>query len=229
MKGTFYFLDFDGTVSPIVKNPLMAQLPKKAEKLIRTLSSEKGSKVAIVTGRAFGDIFEKVGLKNIFYAANHGLEIYKGRRRLLVKCEGLKKAIQTVSKEVHRIASGFEGVVVQEKGLSLSIHFRMVPPGQRAVLARKVRSAIKDILKNHGLDIHGGKMLIEIRPRSKWNKGDAVRWLCERYGTGLTPFYIGDDITDEDAFMAVRGSGIAARIRYRKGTNASHILKRPLY
>ena len=111
----------------------------------------------------------------------------------------------------------------------MSIHFRMVAKNKRSELIKRVTAATKKPLKKAGLNMHGGKMVLEIRPMALWNKGDASLWLCRKFGKGYLPFYIGDDTTDEDAFKVIKKIGIAARVRYKKGTHASHILKAPLY
>jgi trehalose 6-phosphate phosphatase len=120
---------------------------------------------------------------------------------------------------------GVPGVLVENKGLTASIHYRRVAPWRRAhlraVVAEEVRGGPR------GLRLSPGKMVLEIKPDIDWDKGRAVRELMRRAGElrRVFPIYLGDDRTDEDAFRALRGRGLTVRVGPRRPTEARHRLR----
>lgn len=215
------FLDFDGTLSPIVKNPEEAFVPEKARAWLERLSRDKDLKVAVVTGRSLKDIRKRVGLKNIIYASNHGMEVYYGGRFLLRKGARYKKPLKQLEKELLQELSEIPNIHVENKGLSLAVHLRRATKQHRMEAVRAVRRAVGPWLKRYGLRLAGGKMLLEVRPLV-WDKGRAVLWLWKRLAPESLPVYIGDDVTDEDAFSALRPYGITIRVGKRKKSYAEH-------
>lgn len=213
-------LDFDGTLAPIVKEPSKAVLPAKIKQWLTKLSSRKGIKVGIVTGRSLEDIRKRVGLKNLIYAANHGMEIFYNGKFLLRKGLAYKKPLRVLAGELRDSLSNIAGVIVENKGLSVAVHFRKTNVKRRPAVKKIVKKLSKPYLEKHKLQLTTGKMILEIRPAKLWNKGKAVLWIWTRLSPKYTPIYIGDDATDEEAFKALRPHGSTIRIGKRKNSHA---------
>lgn len=234
LKGrpVFFFLDFDGTLSPIARTPGQAALNPRIKTLIRRLSLAPGHKVAVISGRALSDIKRKVGLKNIIYAGNHGLEIEGPKIRFeepgSLKCVPALKNIKALLKSK---LSGIKGVIIEDKSLSLSVHYRLAEGRDIAAIKTAVHeAAILDLVKQKVV-IRPGKKVLEIKPAINWDKAKAVLWLLGRQkfalkGKPVMPIYIGDDLTDEDAFRALRHRGLTVFVgETANSSSAEYYLK----
>lgn len=187
---TAVILDVDGTLAPIVPRPELAAVPASTRaELVRLVSRYR--LVACLSGRAGEDAARLVGVPGIEVVGNHGLE-------LLPEAGSLEASIAAF-----RQAIGGRWPV-EDKRLSLSLHFREAPDEQAAVLAL---AAIGDEAERAGLDARWGRKVLEIRPRVEADKGTAVRALLERSGA-LLGLYAGDDTTDLDAFRGLREAGL---------------------
>jgi trehalose-phosphatase len=218
------FLDFDGTLSPIVENPKEAIIPDKIRTWLEGLSMTKNYKVAIVTGRSLEDIRKRVGLRDVIYASNHGMEVYYRGRFLLRKGAMYRKPLRRLENELTKKLSGIPNVYLENKGLSLAVHLRRVDRKYHKEVRQAVGTAVEPWLKRYKLQLTGGKMLLEVRPLS-WDKGKAVIWIWKRLAPKHLPVYVGDDVTDEDAFSALRPYGITIRIgRGKKESYAKYCI-----
>jgi alpha,alpha-trehalose-phosphate synthase [UDP-forming]/trehalose-phosphatase len=219
-KELFLFLDYDGTLTPIVDSPEKAVLSEKIKNIIKTLARE--IPVAIISGRALNDIMERVGIEGIIYAGNHGVEIWDGEKVIVsYETDTTRHILQDFLERLKQVLSSLRGVIIEDKGVTASIHYRQVNIknlGRLFKLFNEVAEEFKDIFR-----ITAGKKVLEIRPLSAWNKGDAVNWLLERFGPERMPIYIGDDITDEDAFHTIEGRGISIGVGIN--CNADYYLK----
>lgn len=214
------FLDFDGTLSPIVRDPKDAILPPDIKHWLRTLSRRNDVKIGIVTGRSLADIKRRVGLKKLIYAANHGMEIFYNGKYLLRKGRFYKKPINLLANDLRDSFSDISGVIVENKGLSVAVHFRKTNAKQRTTVKRIVTKLSKPFLKKYKLQLTSGKMILEIRPAKFWNKGDAVLWMWRKLAPKYAPIYVGDDMTDEDAFLAIKPCGLGIRIGKTRNSHA---------
>jgi trehalose 6-phosphate phosphatase len=219
------FLDFDGTLSPIAEVPDQASLPAETRILLRRLSQTTWCSVVIVSGRALGDIRERVGLANLTYAGNHGLEI-GGDGLRFVEPESVRR-IQMLGKLSRRLRERLHdipGVEIENKLLTASVHFRRARRGSSEEIRKAVHAEVA--LSDRIFRVTRGLQVFEIRPSVDWNKGTAVRWVQEAKGTAKTlSFYLGDDSTDEDAFRALP-DGITIRVGQVKSTAARYYLPR---
>ncbi|HBG46207.1 MAG TPA: trehalose-phosphatase [Deltaproteobacteria bacterium] len=216
------FLDFDGTLSPIVDDPSRAFIRDENAAWLQKASKDGNLKLAIVTGRSLKDIRRLVGLTDIIYAANHGAEIYSGGKILLKKGEAFRRPLSRLAKVMREALSGIPGIYLEDKGLSIAVHLRRVERSNHSKAKEIVKQEAAAALARHGLKITYGKMLVEIRPHAHWNKGDAVLWVWKKLAPDHLPFYVGDDTTDEDAFQALRPYGITIRIRDKRGSHAEY-------
>jgi len=218
------FLDFDGTLTPIVEIPDYAVIPSETRAILHRLSQNAWCSLVIVTGRALSDIRERVGLAGLTYAGNHGLEIC-GEGLHFVEPEAVQriKMLGEISRRVRESLRHIPGVEIENKVLTTSVHFRRAPRGSLDEIRKAVHA---ELAFSDGIfRVTRGLQVLEIRPRVDWNKGTAVHWIEEGTGTvGTLSFYIGDDITDEDAFSALP-DGVTVRVGHATGTSARYYLE----
>jgi trehalose-phosphatase len=229
------FLDYDGTLSPLVARPDLAVLPAAAREVLGRLAQR--FPVVIVSGRGREDVAARVGLPDLVYAGSHGFDIAgprpaaaaasPGQLRLEVG-EGMPAAIERAATELRRELEGIPGVIVEPKRFALSVHFRLADPRD----VPRIESAVDAALAAEpGLRKAHGKKLFELRPDLDWDKGRALLWLLGELGLAgpdVLPVYLGDDLTDEDAFRAVRGRGIGIVVGDEpRETAASYRLRDP--
>jgi trehalose-phosphatase len=204
-----FFLDLDGTLAPIAPRPDLLRLPAKTRTILSRLASRHV--VCVVSGRGLDDLRQQVGLDSLCYAAAHGHRIVgpAGSGIDLEVGAEHKEELRAAAQELRDRLLSVEGVVLEEKGLSLSVHYRLVPERERPAVARAVAGAA---LSFPALRLTTGKLVHELRPPGDWDKGRAVLWLLETLGWGprdSCPICLGDDLTDEDMFAAVDGWGVA--------------------
>jgi len=229
------FLDYDGTLSPIAPRPEMAVLPEETRDVLRRLSER--FPVVIVSGRGREDVAALVDLPGLTYAGSHGFDIAGPESLRLEVGEGIPEKIETAAERVRQDLQGIAGVLVEPKRFAASVHFRLADEKEVPRIERAVDEAVA---AHPGLRKAHGKMLFELRPDLDWDKGRAVLWLIDALDLDredVLPFYLGDDITDEDAFRALadRGIGIlvaeepretAARYGLRNPEEARALLER---
>ena len=208
-QNLFLFLDYDGTLTPIVSRPEMALCPSEVKRLLVRLRDLPGIYLAIISGRSLEDLREKVGVSGIVYVGNHGLEIENpagSHKKVLVLTR--KWELNRITQNLQDSLKKIPGVLFEDKGPILSVHYRNVP--QRFFL--KVSRAIEEQLqqwRDHWKKA-SGKMVFEIRPNVDFHKGKAVREILKGFPSKrLLPIYLGDDQTDEDAFRVLKGQGIS--------------------
>ncbi|MDP8299365.1 MAG: trehalose-phosphatase [Candidatus Tantalella remota] len=233
INGPIYlFLDFDGTITPIQDHPDNVFLDDVVKGLIKDLADKSGVSVAIISGRELSDLEARVGIKNVVYAGNHGLEI-KGPfgRRKLGEAMSAIKVIEEVKIVLDEALAGTDKVYIEDKGLTLSVHFRMVEEKLQGKVEADFATAIDPFLLSKKVRVTRGKKVLEVRPPIDWHKGKIVRYLLEREkkrGVKIIPIYIGDDVTDEDAFPeinAVSGYSIKIVSDSKVKSNAEYYLK----
>lgn len=200
--GLLLGLDFDGTLAPIVARPEDAALPARVRPVLESLARRPDTRVAVISGRALADLTGRVGVAGVYYAGNHGLEIDgPDVRRMHPAADAARDQIAALGRELERVIDGIDGATVEDKGLTLSVHYRRVRDEHAC---ERLRRAVRATAVPHaGIRLSEGKKVIEIRPDVDWNKGRALRFLRETIeaATGPTPaVFIGDDRTDEDAF-----------------------------
>jgi trehalose-phosphatase len=208
------FLDFDGTLAPIAPTPNEAHFLPENQRLLSQLIKHPHCKVAIISGRAIEDLKNKVGLDGIIYVGNHGLEIEGPHIHFQsLMPPQLKKIIDKIrDKLLHQLCS-IKGVILEDKGLTLSLHYRLVEEKQLIPLKDKFNKICEPFRKHQEIEITTGKKVLEVRPAIPWHKGHAVSWLLKEHGLAegqqrVMPLYIGDDMTDEDAFGILKDIGL---------------------
>ncbi len=198
------FTDFDGTLSKLAATPAAARIDPTAEQALDRLQT-KLDLVAIVTGRSAADAQRLVGLPELLYVGNHGLERRRGEAHIehpagLAASDGVTIAIFEISEAV-RSKLAVDGLIFENKSLSGSIHYRLAaePELAREVLLREARKAAI----RHDLVVTEGRRIIELRPHASVNKGTAIVELMIEHRLRGALFF-GDDVTDIDGFLAIR-------------------------
>lgn len=211
--------DYDGTLTPIVSQPDLAILADSTRDLLRELAGLERMHVAIVSGRSIEDIESKIGLE-VSYAGNHGLEIECMQSRFR-EPTAAKNAplLQAIVASLHKHLDRMEGVVLENKGLSASIHYRKTHPENEPV----IRLLAEQTLRSYDgqFVLREGKKVFEIRPSGIWNKGTAALWILDRLPRGALPVCLGDDTTDEDMFTAL-SHGVTISVGPRDATVARY-------
>jgi trehalose 6-phosphate phosphatase len=206
----FLFLDYDGTLTSIQKTPDLALLSSSTRRTLQSLSSLPQMILTIISGRALNEIQKLIGLDNVNYVGNHGLEIkVKSLEDKIPQDKEIRKKMVALSQKVLKKIDRFPGILVENKGLTLSIHYRLAREDCIPEL-KKIVSASISLLKR-SYELRKGKKVLEIRPRTKRNKGWAVNKIIQQYSSKKKPrdlyLYFGDDLTDEDAFELTNSKG----------------------
>jgi len=223
-------LDYDGTLTPIVERPEAAHLPPAAAAALAGLAARPDTELAVLSGRALADVRARVGVAGIYYAGNHGLEIVgPGLERVHPGALATLPALREAASELGRALEAVAGVQIEEKGVSLSVHYRRVAAGDRTAVRER---ALRIGRARPGLRCTEGKMVVELRPEVAWHKGEALSFIRRAlaHGEAGPVVFVGDDRTDEDAFRAVgdNGYGIVVAPVPPTGTAAKAFLASPL-
>eukprot|EP00256_Glycine_max_P010824 XP_003522090.1 probable trehalose-phosphate phosphatase J [Glycine max] len=230
-KQIVVFLDYDGTLSPIVADPDKAFMTRKMRATLKGIS--RHFPIAIVTGRCRDKVYNFVKLAELGMDITGPTKSPKGNNNnkavLFQSTSQFLPMIDEVYKILLEKTKTIPRAKVENNKFFLSLHFRCVDKKSWAALAEKVRLVLNEYPQ---LRLTQGRKVLEIRPTIKWDKGKALEFLLESLGyknlNDVFPIYIGDDRTDEDAFKVLRsrGQGIGILVsRVAKETNASYSLQ----
>ena len=202
------FLDYDGTLTPIVEDYNKALLPEAMRATVKALAEL--CPVAVVSGRDLGAMRTLVGLDALYYAGSHGFEIGgpEGWHDALEKGVEALPELDRAEADLRAALHGIEGHAIERKRFSIAIHYRHAAAADLAALEQAVDRVAS---RHRQLRKGGGKKVFRLQPDIDWNKGRAVLWLLERLQLDrpeVVPIYIGDDLTDEDALVAMRERGL---------------------
>jgi len=219
-KKLVFFLDYDGTLTPIVGRPEWAILSAEMRSVVRRLAKEYT--VAIVSGRMRQDVENLVKIKGLFYAGSHGFDIL-GPKFSLVEPRA-KKVIPLISRIIGKLKKelkGIPGALVEEKKFSVAVHYRLVASKHLAKIKRAVNAVIK---KHTAVRLMRGKKVYEILPDIEWDKGKAIRWIMQALKLSwdqVSAIYIGDDTTDEYAFRTIKTRGTPVLVAKKPRVSAA--------
>ncbi len=216
-KDLCLFLDYDGTLAPIADKPKNAVLDPAVQLLLKKLAKFRTCHMYVVSGRALMDVRDMVGLDNIGYVGNHGMEMEVPRVVFgNFDFARSKEVMSFLKEEIEKAISFFKGSFVEHKGVTLSVHYRLVRPELEESIKRLLVEIVKPFVVKGEVYTDFGKKVFEIRPPIDWDKGQAVLWLLDEHfrASGKMPaaIYIGDDRTDEDAFRALKGKGMVIKV-----------------
>ncbi len=240
------FLDYDGTLTPIVGHPAEARLAPETVRQLQRLAALPGVAVSLVSGRSLADLQSLVGLEELIYAGNHGLEI-AGRGLSLIQAEAVARSreLRVRAERIAARVADLPGVWVECKGLTASVHYRQSAEATAALVERIVAEVCQP-----DFGVTCGHKVYELRPPIDWHKGMAARWIIAQWivaqGAGVQPLgchaatthgtawtaagglsiAAGDDVTDEDLFRAL-ADGITIRVGHAANTTAQYHVADP--
>ncbi|XP_042001241.1 probable trehalose-phosphate phosphatase 3 [Salvia splendens] len=250
-KKIVVFLDYDGTLSPIVNDPERAFMSDAMRCAVREVA--KHFPTAIISGRSRDKVYGFVKLDEIYYAGSHGMDIMgppshvnsydnkfqtntmdkKGNKITIFQpAQEYLPTIKKLLEEMKQRTLDIPGVFVEDNTFCISVHYRHVLSEDFGDLEDRIRNLLSEYPIFH---LTRGKKVLEIRPSIEWNKGDALLYLLKTLGFSdssddVIPFYIGDDKTDEDAFKVLKSRGQGHGIvvsTFPRETLASYSLKDP--
>jgi trehalose-phosphatase len=230
-KYIILFLDYDGTLTPIVSRPEKAFISQEVKELLNGLSKSPKCKLAIISGRALKDIKKKVGIPGIIYVGNHGLEIEGPKIKFENQISSrLLAIIRNLKEELTHKLSKIKGIFVEDKNITLSVHYRLASRSGYLLGRKIIEAEILPFLARNKIKVSYGKKVIEIKPQVAWNKGRVVAWLLARQSfilgdQPIMPIYLGDDVTDEDAFGMLKNKGLTIYIGKPKNSQAKYYLR----
>lgn len=226
------FLDFDGTLANITGRPQDARLDRRIGAALKSLSRLAECQLAIISGRNLKDLRRRVGIGGIIYSGNHGLETEGPKINFCVTLlPNYRVLLGKLKEALRRKISAISGVIIEDKGLTLSVHYRLAQKRDLTDIKTIFHETVIMPLVKNKIRIRLGKKVLEIRPAVKWDKGKAVLWLLARQkfaaqGKRVLPIFIGDDITDEDAFRVLKNRGMTIFVgRPRRRLTAQYFLR----
>ncbi len=223
-KSLALFLDYDGTLTPIVANPSQAYLANS----MRTLLKKLGAKftLAFVSGRDLKELQNFIKLENVYYIGSHGYELAgpDGFKKEMAEALDLTPLLDAFEAEVGDVVQRYPGAGLERKRFSIAVHYRNITENKQEAF----RNEVEEIGNTYEKMRWGyGKKVLELQPKLDWNKGKALLWLSQFLQIEKAlPIYIGDDLTDEDAFKVLKENGIGIVVcEEERETEAKYILK----
>ncbi len=212
-KKPVLFLDYDGTLTPIVSRPQDAILSQEMKQILNELSHSHT--IAVVTGRDMDNVKKLVGLETLIYAGSHGFRI-SGPNGLYMEHEQSKEILpqlDRIEKELLPLQESFKGVQIDRKRYAVGVHYRNAAEKDEP----QIIEAFERVLAQHtGYKKGTGKKIVEIKPDLDWHKGQAVLWILKALKMDqdptVLPIFIGDDDTDEDAFGILKENNLGLGI-----------------
>jgi trehalose-phosphatase len=205
--------DFDGTLSPFDPDPRAVRLGDGMARVLGSLASRPDCTLGVISGRRLQDVRDRVTVPGELYIAGfHGLEIHApGEAFLHPDASAAAATLQAIAEAVRPRIAGLPGVFVEDKDLSIALHYREAEPAVRVVAQSAFMDAARAEIDAGRLRLLPGSCVLELLPSTGWHKGHALEWIRQRiqrvHGPTFT-IYIGDDVTDEDAFRAVGSDGL---------------------
>lgn len=214
------FVDFDGTLSDIVGQPESAKLVPGAAAALRALTRQ--CPVAVISGRDLADLRARVDVEGLWFAGSHGFELVApdGTLHQNGEAAGSISALVRAATHLAEELKDIPGTIVERKRYAVAVHYRNADPQD----VDRVIAAVRRLGRSVGLHVTTGRKLVELRPNVSWDKGKTLHWVLERLAdhqdsasTTTLPIFIGDDISDEDAFDAIRFDGVGIAVRHLEG------------
>lgn len=196
----FLFTDFDGTLARITQVPRDATIEPRAFTALKRLMTERRITIAVLSGRSVSDVADRVGLP-VIYGGDHGFEIHGPEFQFVVpEAEVARRRLPAICNDIRQKTTHIPGTLVEAKRYTASIHYRQV----RAELVPEVLSIVRSAVDSAEFEIREGHCVFEVRPRLAWGKGEAVKWILDRYAAAdAQAVCLGDDETDEDMFRCL--------------------------
>lgn len=215
------FLDFDGTLVPIAPDPSIPRLDSGTRVLLERIAARRCCMIAIISGRAIDDLYQRVGVERLIYAGNHGLEIRGPGINFVEPAAAARvETLRILARDLTQTLGSVKGALVEYKGLTTSVHYRKVAPTEVNRVEQAVRAAVDR--EHDAFAVNSGKMVLEIVPTTNWHKGSAAQWIIERLNLDeRSTIFLGDDTTDEKAFSTLQ-QAITVRVGWAGSTEAGY-------
>jgi trehalose 6-phosphate phosphatase len=200
LKGAALFLDFDGTLVELASAPDAISISPSVAPLLKRLDERLEGRLALISGRSIADVEKHLDCAGLAVSGSHGFELRlrDGSHAPLGRSVDLSAARETLN----AFAASVSGVLVEEKPFGIALHYRQAPEAQE-----HARNVAAKLAEEVGFVLQEGKMVFELRPTGA-DKGDALRtFMAEPDFAGARPIFVGDDMTDEDAFAAAAELG----------------------
>lgn len=207
-------LDVDGTLAPIVGAPSAARVPPETRGTLRRLRRHDNVTLIVISGRRADDARRVVGVRVDWTLGNHGFEMAVGDRAPQGFAPGVRRGeVRRAAARVARAVADLERVTLEDKGWTLSVHFRRAGARVGHEVWRRVRHATRGL----SVRLYGGKRVVEVRPAITWNKGIALGRLLTRIYGRLWParaevVFAGDDVTDEHVFQEIARQAMTIKV-----------------
>ena len=225
--------DYDGTLTPIVSDPDMAILSEDMRAQLKKLAKLVPS--GIVSGRSRAKIESFVGLPEMWVAGAHGFDIAgpEGSSVRYAPAQEYREALRAAANTLRVDTASIPGSLIEDNDYAVSVHYRNVAESDQSAIDAAVESALS---AQPSLMRFPGKKVVELRPELEWNKGKAVEYILEKIetevGGPVFPIYLGDDVSDEDAFTVLRQRGglgilVSEGMVAREQTAATYRLRAP--
>ncbi len=195
--------DIDGTISPTVATPQQAMVSPLCHHYLSILCRQLAL-VAAISGRPVVEVKDMMAIDGMVYIGNHGLERWtEGHAELLPKARDCSGVVKAALEEITPLLAAIEGIIIQDKGITATIHYRLCPDPQLA--ERQILAAVANSPRSRGLRVMREKMAIDLLPPVEANKGTATLRLIQDYDLS-GGVYLGDDITDIESFRVIRAA-----------------------
>jgi trehalose-phosphatase len=201
--------DYDGTLAQIVGRPEDAVLSASVRQKLQALAGKSEISVGVISGRRLTEVASLVAIEGIYYSGNHGLEIEGPGLKYVHPLAGTARAtMQNLAAQLAEALENIDGVIIQQKGLSVSVHYRLAKPDKEDAVTGAVKRITAPHVDMGEIRVYPMKKVWEIRPPVNWDKGKAVEFIGREIKTNLKlssllTIYLGDDTTDEDAFKVL--------------------------
>ena len=225
-NGCVLMLDFDGTLASIVANYRKAAISPKLRSVLASIA--KQMPVAVISGRSLADIRNRVCVGGISYAGSHGIETFMARSRksnsFIIPARTMS-VFQRAKHKLAKVAARYPRVRIEDKGMSYAVHYRSLSPNQVVSFVNEAREIIAE---NHrdGVSAINDLYTFDIMPNISRTKGHCAREMFRalRKHNAAIPVYIGDGLTDENAFRMLHG-GITIRVGKMPSSAARYYFK----
>jgi trehalose 6-phosphate phosphatase len=222
--GVLFCTDFDGTLAGIETDPDAPVLGSENRAALERLRDHERVRVAVISGRELADLRERVGIEDIDYAGNHGLELHRGGEATTHPVAKRRRHdLDSIVADVEERLADTD-CFVENKSVSATVHYRTAPE-HRDDIHEIVESAVEEVAPD-GFELSTGKDIVELTPTVAWDKGDALSLIAAECN-GWLPMYLGDDTTDEAAFRALAGTGIGIHVGTGEETAADYRIENP--
>lgn len=210
-----FLSDFDGTLADFHDNPVLPWPTRKTQRLLHALANRSDLSLGVVSGRRLDDVRVRTVLSDgAYFAGLHGMEIAWGSERWQhPQLADARSHIHQLADELRAIAPQVPHLYIEDKEASVAVHLRRVAPLDRPAAEALVERTAAPFLATVHVRRLIGHLVLEYLPNVDWDKGHATRWIARhverRFGKPAWVVFVGDDVTDEDAFVAIeRGIGV---------------------